>query len=63
MKYNPSMKKQTTPSLGRPPLPQGERMIQRAISMKPSQWAKVDQGGGQEWLRQSVDKSKVKPLL
>jgi hypothetical protein len=29
---------------GRPPLPEGERRVQRSIRLKPHHWAKIDAG-------------------
>jgi hypothetical protein len=40
---------------GRPPLPEGERLIQRSVRMSAEQWEKIDNNGGLEWLRQVID--------
>jgi len=40
---------------GRPPLPEGQKLVQRSIRMSAEQWEKIDQNGGLEWLRQVID--------
>ena len=43
--------------IGRPPVPDDEKLKQRSVRMKERQWAKVDLYG-QEWLRLVVDRAK-----
>jgi len=44
---------------GRPAKPAAERLEQRSVRLTPAQWAKVDAGGGQPWLRQLVDQAEM----
>jgi hypothetical protein len=46
---------------GRPAKPVGERLEQRSVRLTPAQWAKVEAGGGQPWLRELVDKAPQPP--
>jgi len=36
---------QTKNTVGRPPLPEDERRVQRSIRLKPKHWAKIDAAG------------------
>lgn len=42
---------------GRPPKPEEDRLVLRAIRLKPAHWAKVDEYG-MEWLRKLIDRAK-----
>lgn len=50
---------QNTPKRGRPEKPPAEKLIQRSARLPPDLWEKVDDNGGQEWLRRAVRESKV----
>lgn len=41
--------------------PASEKLEQRSVRMLPAQWAKVDAGGGQQWLRDLVDQAPALP--
>ncbi|UEP20720.1 hypothetical protein LL999_12345 [Burkholderia ambifaria] len=43
---------------GRPRLPDGQKLVQRSIRLSEEQWAKIEQGGGIEWLRQLIQRAK-----
>ena len=42
---------------GRPPVPPEDKLELRAMRLKPSQWAKVEQYG-MDWLRKLIDRAK-----
>jgi hypothetical protein len=57
-KRKPAVKVATeeTPNRGgRPPLPPGVKLIQRSIRLSAANWAKIDENGGLEWLREVID--------
>ncbi|WP_430226822.1 hypothetical protein [Paraburkholderia tropica] len=43
---------------GRPRLPDGQQLIQRSIRLSAEHWAKIDECGGIEWLRQLIQRAK-----
>lgn len=45
---------------GRPFKATDEKLVQRSVRMSPVQWEKVDANGGQQWLRDLVDRSRPK---
>lgn len=45
---------------GRPPKPDEDRLVLRAIRLKPAHWAKVDAAGMEE-LRKLIDRWRPKP--
>lgn len=47
---------------GRPKLADHEKLVQRSIRLHPDLWAKIDDHGGVEWLRQVVNKTKLPKL-
>ena len=42
---------------GRPPKPEAERLVQRAIRLPPDLWAKID-ASGLEWLRAVIRRAR-----
>ena len=40
--------------MGRPPIPDDERLVQRSLRAKKRTWARVDMYG-QEWARNAID--------
>jgi len=42
---------------GRPPLPDGQKLVQRSIRLSEEQWAKIETYG-LEWLRQLIQRAK-----
>jgi hypothetical protein len=45
---------------GRPPKPEGEKLVQRSIRLTPAQWAKID-AMGLEALRRLIDRWRSTP--
>lgn len=48
------------PGSGRKPLPEGEVMVPVMIKMKPAQKEKLAVLGGAPWIRDRIDKAKLK---
>lgn len=40
---------------GRPPVASEDELVQKSVRLKPSQWAKIEDNGGQPWLRNLID--------
>ena len=56
--YNARMEQQK-PQRGRPPKPEDEKLIRRAMYLTEKQWDKVD-AMGLDWLRKLIERAKVK---
>ena len=50
---------QQKPQRGRPPKPEDEKLIRRAMYLTEKQWDKVD-AMGLDWLRKLIERAKVK---
>lgn len=44
---------------GRPKLADHEKLVQRSIRLSAEHWAKIDAGGGVDWLRALIDRAKL----
>ncbi|MDA0625083.1 hypothetical protein PCS77_18710, partial [Acinetobacter baumannii] len=54
--------KSTKPRMGRPPIPEEDRLIGRSIRLTAAQWAKID-AHGMAWLRKLIDRARsTKPV-
>lgn len=49
--------KSTKPRMGRPPIPEEDRLIGRSIRLTAAQWAKID-ANGMAWLRKLIDRAR-----
>jgi hypothetical protein len=48
--------------MGRPPIPEEDRLIGRSIRLTAAQWAKID-AHGMAWLRKLIDRARsTKPV-
>lgn len=45
---------------GRKPLPEDQRTVPGSVRLTPAQWEKFRALGGNEWLRDKVDRARLK---
>lgn len=46
---------------GRKPLPEDQRAVNGSVRLTPAQWEKFRLLGGNTWLREKIDRARLKP--